>query len=226
MSVSDYLALAIQSLLAVALLGMTIVGFGFLTLPALYLFQWRQRRRDLASSSPVCALSEADLPRVLVQLPVFNEPDVIAGLLDCVAALDWPSEKLSIQVLDDSSDHTTEVARDRIKQMQHAGLTVEHLCRDHRAGFKAEALAAGLAHNDAPFVAILDADFRPPRDWLRAVVPVLLADAHTGFVQSRCEFANAGTNWLTRAQGLLFDTHFVMEQAVRSRAGLLFQFNG
>jgi cellulose synthase/poly-beta-1,6-N-acetylglucosamine synthase-like glycosyltransferase len=98
--------------------------------------------------------------------------------------------------------------------------------RTNRTGFKAGALAAGLAENHAPIIAMLDADFRPPRNWLRAVVPTLLADPQAGFAQSRCEFANYRSNWLTRAQGLLFDSHFMMEQATRYRAGWLFQFNG
>ncbi len=101
-----------------------------------------------------------------------------------------------------------------------------HLQRENRSGFKAGALAAGLAQSDAPIIAMLDVDFRPPRDWLRASVPFLLADPHAGFLQSRCEFSNYRTNWLTRAQGLLLDAHFAMEQATRYRAGWLFQFNG
>src|SRR5207237_10891944 len=87
-------------------------------------------------------------------------------------------------------------------------------------------LAAGLAASDEPYVAILDADFRPTRDWLKSSVPVLATHPAAGFVQSRCEFSNAETNWLTRAQSLLFDSHFLMQQGVRARAGMLFQFNG
>jgi cellulose synthase/poly-beta-1,6-N-acetylglucosamine synthase-like glycosyltransferase len=101
-----------------------------------------------------------------------------------------------------------------------------HLRRENRVGFKAGALAAGLAQTDQPVIAMLDVDFRPPRDWLRASVPFLLADPHAGFLQSRCEFSNYRTNWLTRAQGLLLDAHYAMEQATRYRAGWLFQFNG
>jgi cellulose synthase/poly-beta-1,6-N-acetylglucosamine synthase-like glycosyltransferase len=100
------------------------------------------------------------------------------------------------------------------------------LRRDDRSGYKAGALAAGLSHSDAPYVAILDVDFRPPVNWLRAVVPSLIADPRASFIQSRCEFSNYRTNWLTRAQGLMLDAHFAMEQATRYRAGWLFQFNG
>lgn len=215
---------AVEAVMIVSLLGIIAVGVGFLTLPVQYLQQRMGGTQKPAGSATW--LADDDVPHVLVQLPVFNEPGVVAGLLNSVAALDWPKNKLHVQLLDDSSDHTVDVARERIAALAECGLRIDHVCRDHRDGFKAEALAAGLARSTAPFIAILDADFRPPADWLRAALPILIADPRAGFVQSRCEFANAGTNWLTRVQGLLFDAHFVMEQAVRARAGLHFQFNG
>jgi cellulose synthase/poly-beta-1,6-N-acetylglucosamine synthase-like glycosyltransferase len=113
-----------------------------------------------------------------------------------------------------------------VSELRRHGYDILHLRRAGRSGYKAGALAAGLAHSNAPYVAILDADFRPPPNWLRAIVPALIADPSASFVQSRCEFANYRTNWLTRAQGLMFDAHFVLEQATRFRAGWLFQFNG
>src|SRR5262249_20353090 len=154
------------------------------------------------------------------------EPAMVADCLRSVAALDWPREKLHIQLLDDSTDETTRLANAVVCDLRRHGCDVSHLHRAGRRGYKAGALAAGLAHSNAPFVAILDADFRPPANWLRAVIPALIADPSASFVQSRCEFANYRANWLTRAQGLMFDAHFVMEQATRSRAGWLFQFNG
>ena len=168
----------------------------------------------------------ADPPHVLVQLPVYNEPEVVVGLLECVAALDWPIDRLHVQLLDDSSDETVEIARAKIAELRDRGFDVEHVRREHRAGFKAAALAAGLAHCDAPVLAILDADFRPPAHWLKVVVPKLMADPKAAFVQSRCELANRDENWLTRAQSLLFDCHYLMEQGVRAEAGFLIQFNG
>ncbi|HEV2040959.1 MAG TPA: glycosyltransferase family 2 protein, partial [Casimicrobiaceae bacterium] len=133
---------------------------------------------------------------------------------------------MHIQLLDDSTDETTAIANAVVCELRQQGYTISHLHRAGRRGYKAGALAAGLAHSNAPYVAILDADFRPPPNWLRAIVPALIADRSASFVQSRCEFANYRTNWLTRAQGLMFDAHFVMEQATRFRAGWLFQFNG
>jgi cellulose synthase/poly-beta-1,6-N-acetylglucosamine synthase-like glycosyltransferase len=151
---------------------------------------------------------------------------MVADSLRSVAALDWPREKLHFQLLDDSTDETTAIANAVVWKLRRQGYDISHLCRPGRPGYKAGALAAGLAQSNAPYVAILDADFRPPPNWLRKVVPALIADPSASFVQSRCEFANYRTNWLTRAQGLMFDAHFVMEQATRFRAGWLFQFNG
>jgi len=214
---------AVEWINVVALLGLIGVALGFLSLPVLYL---RQRRvwagRAGAASAPLLA----EPPHVLVQLPVYNEPEVVATLLDCVAALDWPKERLHVQLLDDSSDETVEIARAKIAGLAARGFDVEHVRREHRAGFKAAALAAGLERCDAPVLAILDADFRPPAHWLKVVVPKLMADPKAAFVQSRCELANRDENWLTRAQSLLFDSHYVMEQGVRAEAGFLIQFNG
>ncbi len=213
----------VEAINVIAIAGLILVAVGFLSLAVLYLVQ--RRRPEPAQAAPSGAARDA-LPNVVVQLPVFNEPHVVDGLLESVAALDWPADRLHIQLLDDSSDETTRTAHAKIEQLRHRGLRIDHVRRENRDGFKAGALAAGLALSDAPFVAILDADFRPPADWLATVVPRLAADPAAGFIQSRCEFGNAGDNWLTRAQGLLFDAHFVMEQGVRARAGLLFQFNG
>lgn len=212
----------VEAVDVVALVALIVIGAGFLTLPVLY---WRQRRQA-AEPSAGPTLADADLPEVVVQLPIFNEPSVVAGLLDAVAALDWPSDRLHIQLLDDSDDETVQIAEAKLAELRQRGLRVDHVRREHRAGFKAEALAAGLAQSSAPFAAILDADFRPPPHWLRAVMPRLIADPRAGFIQSRCEFVNAGDNWLTLGQGMLLDVHFVMEQCVRARAGLPIQCNG
>jgi cellulose synthase/poly-beta-1,6-N-acetylglucosamine synthase-like glycosyltransferase len=218
----DLVALRIVELVNLAaLLGLVLVALGFLILPVLYFAQ----RRPADGASPPLELT-GELPRILVQLPIFNEPHLVRGLLASVTALDWPRDKLHIQLLDDSCDETRDVARGETERLRASGFHIEHLQREHRAGFKAQALDAGLSRCDAPFVALLDADFRPPPQWLRVALPRLLAEPKAGFVQSRCEFANANENWLTRAQGLLFDAHFLMEHAVRASAGLPIQFNG
>jgi cellulose synthase/poly-beta-1,6-N-acetylglucosamine synthase-like glycosyltransferase len=205
--------------------GLLFVGGGFLILIGINIFE-QAAGRLLGERLSTWVPGDADLPHVLVQIPVFNEPAMVADCLRSAAALDWPREKLHIQLLDDSTDETAAIARAVVRELRGQGYDISHLHRAARRGYKAGALAAGLARSNAPFVAILDADFRPPAHWLRAVVPALIADPAASFVQSRCEFANYRTNWLTRAQGLMFDAHFVMEQATRFRAGWLFQFNG
>jgi cellulose synthase/poly-beta-1,6-N-acetylglucosamine synthase-like glycosyltransferase len=212
---------AVDVIAAVAALIVTSIGAGLLSLPVLFFIQ---RFRKWESTGAL--LSEGEPPHVLIQLPVFNERSVVAGLLQSVAKLDWPREKLHIQLLDDSTDGSADIGRTEVDRLKRVGFDAVHVERSERIGYKAGALAAGLALSDAPFVALLDADFRPPPNWLRVVVPRLIADPRAAFVQSRCEFANSDDNWLTRAQGLLLDAHFVMEQRVRERAGMLFQFNG
>jgi len=211
--------------LVAALGGLAFVGASFFILIGINLFE-QASGRQLGRPVPKASLPEDRLPHVVVQIPVYNEPAMVADCLRSVGALDWPRAKLHIQLLDDSTDETTKVAAPAVDELRRQAIDVLHLVRPGRRGYKAGALAAGLAKSHAPFVAILDADFRPPANWLREVIPALAADPDASFVQSRCEFANYKTNWLTRAQGLMFDAHFVIEQATRFRAGWLFQFNG
>jgi cellulose synthase/poly-beta-1,6-N-acetylglucosamine synthase-like glycosyltransferase len=199
------------------------VAFPLVTLAARFIRDERQaRRRPLPDCPPIAG----DLPRVLVQLPVFNEPAVVENVLRTAAALDWPRDRLTIQLLDDSTDETSAIAATVATELRANGTDVQHVRRDDRSGFKAGALAAGLELSDAPYIAMLDVDFRPPADWLKCVMPRLLGDPQAAFAQSRCEFVNYDTNWITRIQGLLLDAHFLIEQQTRARAGWLFQFNG
>jgi len=216
----------VDAVVLTALIGVILVGLGFLLLPLLYLVEWAAGKSKPAWASAEPAKPES-LPDVLIQLPIYNEPfPVVGGLLQSVAALDWPRERLRIQILDDSTPENRTFTGRAVALLSEQGFRAEHLMRNHRHGYKAGALAIGLAASEEPYVAILDADFRPTPDWLRSSVPILAADPSAGFVQSRCEFSNSNTNWLTRAQSLLFDSHFLMEQGVRARAGMLFQFNG
>ncbi len=214
-----------ETCLYVSAFGLVAVGAGFLALIGIKVHDllgpphWRNHL-------PRAFLPEAELPDVLVQIPLFNEHEVALGAIQCAVALDWPRDKLHIQMLDDSTDDTTRMIAEAVGYWRARGVAITHVRRETREGFKAGALAAGLRDNAAPFVALLDVDFRPPAHWLRDVVPVLLADPDAGFVQSRCEFSNYKTNWLTRVQGMMLDAHFVVEQAGRFRGGWLFQFNG
>ena len=165
-------------------------------------------------------------PGVTVQLPLYNEAYVASRLIDAIAALDYPRERLRIQVLDDSTDETVQLVANKLMTLRRRGYKVEHLRRDDRAGYKAGALAAGMLHVSDEFVAIFDADFVPPPGFLRQMLPYLLADPQLGIVQSRWGHLNADENSLTRAQKLSIDTHFIVEQAARNRSGWLIPFNG
>jgi len=171
-------------------------------------------------------LGDAELPHVLVQLPVCNEGLLAVRVAEAAARMQWPSDRLTIQLLDDGdSDNHAALARD-VMAVTPEGVKLDILRRGSRAGFKAGNLAFGLKHCDAPYVAIFDADFVPPPDFLRRTVPALVADPGLAFVQARWGHANRNANWLTRVQGLLLDSHFAVEQEARFRAGLPISFNG
>src|SRR6185312_1823090 len=142
------------------------------------------------------------------------------------ARLDWPKDKLELQVLDDGRFENHEALVAAIRNSIPADVNLSILRRGSRTGFKAGNLAFGLQHCDAPYVAIFDADFVPPPDFLRRTVPALVADPGLAFVQARWAHANRNANWLTRVQGLLLDSHFAVEQEARFRAGLPISFNG
>lgn len=170
--------------------------------------------------------ADGELPRVLVQLPLYNEGDLVERVLGAVAALDWPRERLEIQVLDDSTDESVSLSRAAVQRMAAAGFRIELLHRTRRTHFKAGALAAGLERSQAPFVAVFDADFIPPPDFLRRTVGVLLAEPDFALVQARWTHLNADDSLLTRVQARMLDGHFRVEQVARWRLGLPVPFNG
>ncbi|HEV2649958.1 MAG TPA: glycosyltransferase family 2 protein [Rhizomicrobium sp.] len=174
-------------------------------------------------------LPDEALPRVLVQLPVCDEGPLAVRVAAAAARLDWPADKLEIQVLDDGRvENHDGLARALATVVPHGtnGVSFKVLRRGQREGFKAGNLAFGLTHSDAPYVAILDADFVPPTDFLKRMVPALVADQGLAYVQARWGHANRTKNWLTRVQGILLDAHFAVEQEGRFRAGLPMSFNG
>lgn len=182
----------------------------------------RFRRLEGSSFEPV---PEATLPSVTVQLPLYDERTVAARLIRSIGALDYPAERLEIQVLDDSTDETRAIVDAEAQELVRRGLDVKVLRRPTRAGYKAGALAHGLAQARGELVAIFDADFTPRPGFLRELVPAF-ADERVGMVQARWEHANRDESLLTRAQATLLDGHFVIEHTVRHRAGLFFNFNG
>jgi len=189
----------------------------------LYLVYWAF---ELPPGQGAAAALPDDLPRVLIQIPVYNEPLVVERAMTGAGALDWPKDRLTIQLLDDSTDITSDIAVHAVARLRRDGIDARHVRRADRGGFKAGALAAGLALDDAPYVAVFDADFVPPPGWLRQAMAAMLSNPRAAFVQTRIEWGNGEANWLTRAQRLMQDAHFAVEQDVRSRRGVPFQFNG
>jgi cellulose synthase/poly-beta-1,6-N-acetylglucosamine synthase-like glycosyltransferase len=165
------------------------------------------------------------LPRVTIQLPVFNEMYVVERLIDAVARIDYPRDLLEIQVLDDSTDETQGIARSRVAWLKEQGVDIAYVHRDNRQGFKAGALQEGLASARGELVAVFDADFVPARDFLRRSVH-FFTDDRIGMVQVRWEHLNREYSHLTQAQAIFLDGHFVIEHTARNRSGRFFNFNG
>ena len=165
-------------------------------------------------------------PGVTVQLPLFNEAEVATRLMDAVAQLDYPSSRLSIQVLDDSNDESRGLIDARVAYWQNRGVAIEVIRRSERVGYKAGALAAGLLRTEHDLIAIFDADFVPPADFLRRAVPLMMESSSVACVQGRWEHLNRRQNWLTRAQSIGIDGHFAIEQGARAWNGLYMNFNG
>ena len=166
-----------------------------------------------------------DLPRVTVQLPIFNEQYVVDRLLDAVCRLNYPREKTDIQVLDDSTDETMSVARTLVERYAALGNPISYHHRINREGFKAGALAEGLKTAKGEFIAIFDADFVPPEDFLLRTIHHFV-DPKVGMVQTRWTHINRHYSFLTEVEAILLDGHFVLEHSGRARSGLYFNFNG
>jgi cellulose synthase/poly-beta-1,6-N-acetylglucosamine synthase-like glycosyltransferase len=166
------------------------------------------------------------LPAVTVQLPIFNEMYVADRLISAVADLDYPRDLLEIQVLDDSTDETTGIAELAVRRLAARGFNIHYLHRVDRRGYKAGALEAGLREATGQFVAIFDADFVPPTDFLRRTLGYFEADPKVGMVQARWGHINQDYSLLTKIQSILLDAHFVLEHGGRHRAGCFFNFNG
>lgn len=195
------------------LLALYTCGHGIL------LFQYLRHRHDEQIMPTV-----DNTPAVTVQLPIFNERYVAIRLIDAIANLDYPVEKLHIQILDDSDDVTTGLIAGHIQRFPR--LNIEHVRRPVREGYKAGALAYGLTLTESPFVAIFDADFIPEADFLLKTIPYLVDKADLAVVQTRWGHLNPDSNGLTRAQVISIDNHFIIEQAGRNRSGWMLPFNG
>jgi cellulose synthase/poly-beta-1,6-N-acetylglucosamine synthase-like glycosyltransferase len=183
---------------------------------------WRYRH---IKPQPKRRFAESELPRITVQLPLFNEMYVVERLLESVTGLDYPRRLLEIQVLDDSTDETVRIAQAAVEKYRRHGFDIQYIHRADRTGFKAGALENGMKMAKGQLVAIFDADFLPKPDCLRQMVD-FFADERVGMVQMRWGHINANYSLLTRIQEVLLDGHFVVEQASRNRTGAFFNFNG
>ena len=197
-----------------------LAGYGMHRYRLVYLYY---KHRDKRTTEPAAYFDE--LPRVTVQLPIFNEQYVVGRLLESICKLKYPPEKLDIQVLDDSTDETAAVARGLVERYASLGNPISYLHRTNRAGFKAGALAEGMDQAEGEFIAIFDADFTPPDDFLLRTIHYF-ADPKVGMVQTRWTHLNRHYSFLTEVEAILLDGHFVLEHSGRARTGLFFNFNG
>ena len=196
-----------------------LAGYGFHRITILYLyFRYGSKRPEPKSRFE-------KLPLVTIQLPVFNEMHVVDRLLDAVTKLDYPQDKMQIQVLDDSTDETVEISRAGVERLKEQGFDAELLHRTDRTGFKAGALEAGMASAKGDYILILDADFVPNPDLLQETIHYFTEDK-TALVQTRWGHLNRNYNALTRVQAMFLDGHLELEQTARNRSGRFFTFNG
>lgn len=202
-----------------SILGLAIYGLlGFYTL-WLYL-------RHRSAQYPIPAIAKDELPFVTLQLPIFNEREVVQRLITAVAQLDYPGDRFEVQILDDSTDETTDLAAEAVAKWAEKGINITLIHRSNRQGFKAGALSEGLISARGEFIAIFDADFVPSRDFLLRTLPYMIANDEIGVVQARWGHLNSGESSLTGAQAIALDKHFAMEQFVRHRADYFPKFNG
>jgi cellulose synthase/poly-beta-1,6-N-acetylglucosamine synthase-like glycosyltransferase len=183
------------------------------------LYYWVKR------NAPAQGQAFEELPRVTVQLPMFNERYVAQRIIEQACRIDYPSDRLEIQVLDDSTDDTQEIARQTVERMRAAGFDAVYLHRNNRVGFKAGALEEASRLAKGEFVAIFDADFMPPEQILRETINYF-RNERVGMVQTRWTHLNRDNSLLTQAQAVLLDGHFVIEHTARNRSGRFMSFNG
>ena len=197
----------------------------FIFIYSLIQLQLAYNYRKYRKSTVASAMKEDTYPMVSVQLPVYNEKYVIERLLRSVAKFDYPRDRFEIQVLDDSTDETSEIIARIIDEINGQGITIHHIQREERTGFKAGALAEGLKLAKGEFIAIFDADFMPKADFLKQTLPHFDRE-QTGMVQTKWEHVNEDYSWLTRLQAFGLDAHFTVEQVGRNAGGHFINFNG
>ncbi len=209
-----------EIILIIYFLALSILfGFGIHGLILLYYYRKTQNNKIKEPELP------KELPMVTIQLPLYNEYFVVERLIRSVCNIKYPKEKLEIQVLDDSTDESQELCKSLVEEYKKKGFNIKYIHRTDRTGYKAGALKHGLEIAEGDFVAIFDADFVPNENFLLKTVPYF-SNPQIGMVQTRWEHLNEEYSYLTRAQALALDGHFVLEQQVRNKAGFFINFNG
>ena len=215
-------------IIAYIIIGTYTVALASITIYCLMQFHllFKYRKSQEASPSNYALPNDLhDLPYVTIQLPLYNERYVVERLIDNIVKINYPADKLEIQVLDDSTDDTSSVCKKKIEEYIQKGINIDYLRRDHRDGFKAGALREGLAKAKGEFIAIFDADFMPAPEFLLQTIPHF-KDPKTGVVQTRWEHINENYSLITRLQAFQLNVHFTIEQGGRQKGGYMLQFNG
>jgi cellulose synthase/poly-beta-1,6-N-acetylglucosamine synthase-like glycosyltransferase len=219
------LTLALATAVELAAFGICLYIVWLLSADAfLLVVHLRKAGRWIAEEADMVA--QGSEPLVSIHLPIFNEGTTVGVTIDALANLDWPRDRLQILVLDDSTDQTTDIIRERVTTWRARGVDIAHVVRAHRQEFKAGALAAAFDQTDAPYIVVFDADYRPNPGFLRSTMAVLLQHPRAAFVQARLDYRNRNANLLTRAQALELDTFQAYEQEARNAAGVPTTFNG
>ncbi len=209
---------------------MLIYGFNSYLMIGMFVLQRRraaQRNRNVEQTfKDKLAAGKAHWPRVVTQLPIYNEMNVAERVMRAAAAMNYPEQLHEIQVLDDSDDETRDIVDRVARELTIEGYQISVIRRSNRTAYKAGALNWGLRYTEAPFVAIFDSDFVPPRDYLKRCIPHLVEQPDAGLAQARWTHLNAGESWFTRALSIGIDGHFVIEQSARAWNALYLNFNG
>ncbi|MBT3198529.1 MAG: glycosyltransferase [Phycisphaerales bacterium] len=217
MSIADVLQTAFMSLYTFVLVMVSIYGLHRYVIVYLFL---KHRKK-----TPQPAGQFEELPRVTVQLPMYNEETVAQRIIEEAARIDYPSDKLQIQVIDDSTDDTCRIAQETVARLKAQGVDIQYLHRDDRTGYKAGALDAAMPHVTGEFITIFDADFIPRADVLQDSIQHFV-DPDVCVVQTRWEHLNREDSWLTKAQAIFLDGHFAIEHVARNRSERFMSFNG
>ena len=189
------------------------------------LFNYLKAKKIKGTSEKFDFSNPNEIPFVTIQLPVYNELYVMDRLLSNIAKIEYPKDKLEIQVLDDSTDESFASTKQQILELQKTGLDIQHISRQNRVGFKAGALKEGLITAKGEFIAIFDADFLPQKNWLLQTIPYF-KNSEIGVVQTRWGHLNRSYSLLTRVQAFALDAHFTLEQVGRNSKGHFINFNG